>query len=239
MTAAIILAGGEGHRVGAEMPKQFVEINSKPLFAYATEQIQNHALIDFYIIVAKQTYHGLIKDYVERYGFTKFRKVVDAGVTCNESIANGVDSLKGLLKQDDLVHITLAITPFISEDIIADSINVCISKGNAVAATKPLFNITVTQQDTVCTNEFIYKTKYVTLNFPFTFQFGNLTKLYEVFRKDNICDSEFDYTYTLAVALGEKIHFSKSTKKSSFKLTDSVDFDMFKTYTNNKEENYT
>ena len=46
MNIAIILAGGIGSRVGAETPKQFIEVLGKPIIAYTIEKFQNHREID-------------------------------------------------------------------------------------------------------------------------------------------------------------------------------------------------
>lgn len=40
MITAMILAGGNGTRVGADRPKQFVEILGKPILAYTVEIYQ-------------------------------------------------------------------------------------------------------------------------------------------------------------------------------------------------------
>ena len=37
MNTAIILAGGVGSRVGADIPKQFIEILGKPIISYTIE----------------------------------------------------------------------------------------------------------------------------------------------------------------------------------------------------------
>ena len=42
----IILAGGVGNRLGAGIPKQFVEIFGKPIIAYTMEHFQNHPQVD-------------------------------------------------------------------------------------------------------------------------------------------------------------------------------------------------
>ena len=42
MVYAIIIAGGVGNRLGAPVPKQFVEVLGKPVIAYTMEHFQNH-----------------------------------------------------------------------------------------------------------------------------------------------------------------------------------------------------
>ena len=46
MVYAIILAGGIGVRVGADKPKQFIEIKGKPILVHTLEKFENHPLIE-------------------------------------------------------------------------------------------------------------------------------------------------------------------------------------------------
>ena len=42
MNYAIVLAGGTGTRLGTDIPKQYVEVNGKPIIAYCLEKLQNN-----------------------------------------------------------------------------------------------------------------------------------------------------------------------------------------------------
>ena len=46
MNYAIILAGGVGSRVGANVPKQFIEVQGKPILIYTLEAFQRCDQID-------------------------------------------------------------------------------------------------------------------------------------------------------------------------------------------------
>ena len=46
MTYAILMAGGVGNRVGAGIPKQFVEVFGKPVIAYTIQKLQTCEDID-------------------------------------------------------------------------------------------------------------------------------------------------------------------------------------------------
>ena len=46
MNIAIIFAGGSGVRMGAGMPKQFLEINGKPIIIHTLDNFQNSPSID-------------------------------------------------------------------------------------------------------------------------------------------------------------------------------------------------
>ncbi len=46
MNIALVIAGGTGSRMGADTPKQFIEVKGKPILAYTLEAFQKHPLID-------------------------------------------------------------------------------------------------------------------------------------------------------------------------------------------------
>lgn len=46
MNVAIIIAGGSGHRMGQDIPKQFINVYDKPILVYTLLGFQNHPLID-------------------------------------------------------------------------------------------------------------------------------------------------------------------------------------------------
>ena len=59
MNTAIILSGGIGARVGANIPKKFIEVYDKPILAYTLENFQNDSEIDTIEVVCH-------KDWVQR-----------------------------------------------------------------------------------------------------------------------------------------------------------------------------
>ena len=46
MNVALILAGGVGARMNYEIPKQFINVNGKPILIYTLEVFQKHPSID-------------------------------------------------------------------------------------------------------------------------------------------------------------------------------------------------
>ncbi len=51
MTVAIIIAGGVGSRMGADIPKQFVQVNGKPVLFYTLEAFERHPMVDAVLLV--------------------------------------------------------------------------------------------------------------------------------------------------------------------------------------------
>ena len=134
MNYVVIIAGGVGSRLGASVPKQFVEVLGKPVIAYTMEHFQNHPEIDAIELVCVDGFQEHLKEIAEKYGISKVCKIVKGGSEYERSIMNGVAGLEGIAQPDDLVIIHWAASPFLSEEIITDNIRVCKEKGNAITA---------------------------------------------------------------------------------------------------------
>ena len=46
MNIAVIIAGGSGHRMGQDIPKQFINVYDKPVLNYTLVSFQRHPLVD-------------------------------------------------------------------------------------------------------------------------------------------------------------------------------------------------
>ncbi|MFR6329253.1 MAG: 2-C-methyl-D-erythritol 4-phosphate cytidylyltransferase, partial [Eisenbergiella sp.] len=51
MNYVIIFAGGVGTRMKSEMPKQFLNVDDKPILVHTIEKIENHPDIDGIVVV--------------------------------------------------------------------------------------------------------------------------------------------------------------------------------------------
>lgn len=124
MNVPIILAGGVGSRVGADKPKQFIEILGKPVLVYTIEAFQNHPDIDAIEIVCIKSHIDYLKGLIEEYKLDKVRWIAEGGEDFQHSVINGVNNLKGKLSDDDIVLVHYGASPFVSEEIITDAIRV-------------------------------------------------------------------------------------------------------------------
>ena len=50
-TWAVVVAAGEGSRLGSDLPKAFVGLAGRPLLAYAVELFENHPAVDRIVLV--------------------------------------------------------------------------------------------------------------------------------------------------------------------------------------------
>ncbi|MGI6251564.1 MAG: IspD/TarI family cytidylyltransferase [Anaerolineaceae bacterium] len=225
MNIAVILAGGTGQRLGAEIPKQFVEVLGKPLIVYALQCYEDSLHIDAIEVVCLQEYIPLVWEYAGKWNISKLRWVTPGGASCQDSTRNGIFNLHGTCSDDDIITLGMSTSVFVSENIIADSIKVCKEHGNSFAATQCIFNMAKTT-DGISSNAIEYKEMHKTLNMPWTAPFGTFYRLYKTAYERNIETSATSYAPTLFLALGETIYLSKDTSKNMIHVTTQADLDI-------------
>ena len=76
---AIILAGGIGSRLQAEVPKQFLKIAGMTIIEHTLTIFERHQLIDEIAVVVPEAYKHKISEYAIKNNFTKLRKILSGG----------------------------------------------------------------------------------------------------------------------------------------------------------------
>lgn len=229
MNIAIILAGGVGNRMGADIPKQFIEIDGKPVIVYTLEKFENNPAIDFIEVVAVKSYIKDVWGYVEKYNITKLRWVVEGGDSAQESIRNGIFNLEKYCNNDDIIMFHMSVSPLIDDEIINDSLAICKKFGNAVAANESIFNL-CRMKEGYYSDEYFSKKNLVTLNMPWTIKYHKALWAYKKAYDENIGTDSNSYLVSLLIDLGETLYFSKDSQKNKLKLTTMDDVDMLEGY---------
>lgn len=228
MNVPIILAGGVGSRVGADRPKQFIEVLGKPILVYTIEVFQNHPEIDAIEVVCIKSHIDYLKGLVDEYNLDKVKWICEGGVDFQHSVINGVNNLKGVLADDDIVLVHYGASPFTTPDIITDAIRVAKEKGNSSPAiSSPLL---LGSNDEDRSLKWIDRDKVVILNTPQCFKFGYVTQLFEEAISNDLIDKVEPHTTTLMYLMGREIYLSKSNQLN-IKITTKEDIDLFEGYT--------
>lgn len=132
MVYALIFASGIGSRMGFETPKQFIQINNKPILVYTLEVFNKAPVIDKILIVTLSEYISVVKKYISEYNLTKVMDVISGGKTAMESQFIGLNYLKVISKAKDLIYIHDGVRPFIDENTINQCHNTALAHGNAI-----------------------------------------------------------------------------------------------------------
>ncbi len=228
MNYVIIIAGGVGSRLGAKVPKQFVEVLGKPIIAYTMEHFQNHPQIEGIELVCVDGFQEHLQGIIDKYGFTKVMKIVKGGSEYERSIMNGVTGLKGIAKPNDVVMIHWAASPFLSEEMITDNIRVCEEKGNAITASYSY--LLYGSNDGNCAKKAINRDSFMTLSAPQSFLYKVITDIYRQVEEKNMFKTVDEaHTPVFMTELGIPLYFSKGSH-SNIKITEKEDVDMFLGY---------
>ncbi len=111
---AIVLAAGQGRRMGTRIQKQYLDIAGKPVLYYSLCAFERSKIIDEVILVtgAGQTEY-CEKEIVSKYDFKKVKAIVEGGAERYHSVANGLKCI-----QEGYVFIHDGARPFVTEDIL-------------------------------------------------------------------------------------------------------------------------
>ena len=117
---AIVLAAGQGRRMGTKVQKQYLQINDKPILYYSLYAFEQSSVIDDVILVVGENQTEYCRnEIVSRYGFSKVRSIVQGGAERYHSVWNGLQEVD----DDSYVFIHDGARPFIDEKILNRAYN--------------------------------------------------------------------------------------------------------------------
>lgn len=129
MNIALILAAGKGTRMGAPVPKQFIEYKEKPILIYTLEAFAKHPEIDEICVICPNDSIDFTKKMINKYQIPKISWICAGGSTRRESSKIGVSKLMETHGKDDIVLIHDGARPNPSARIITENIAVAKEKG--------------------------------------------------------------------------------------------------------------
>ena len=114
-TTAIIVAAGTGSRFKSDTPKQFLEINGKPVIAHTLERFQAAPSVDSIVLVVSTEHSNRFDSNV----VSKLEKVIAGGLTRAHSVLNG---LKTVDPETEIVAVHDGARPLVTVDEIEATI---------------------------------------------------------------------------------------------------------------------
>ncbi len=139
---ALIVAGGKGTRIKSVLPKQFIELNGKPILLHTIEAFLKYSPTLSIVLVLPQEDFKTWEAICKKFNFTKPIILQKGGETRFQSVKNGLDKIEG----EGLVAIHDGVRPLVSADLIGASFRLAAVHGSAVAAVRLKESIRVTDQ---------------------------------------------------------------------------------------------
>ena len=115
---AIIFAGGSGARMGSGLPKQFIEVNGKPIIIHTLEIFEEHPAVDAIYVACKEDCISRLQKLVKRFLISKVKDIVPGGATGQDSILNGLRAACEGEGRDNIVMIHDGVRPCITAEVI-------------------------------------------------------------------------------------------------------------------------
>lgn len=219
----ILLAGGVGKRMQTDIPKQFIEINNKPIIVYSIENFQRNPQIEKIVVVCVKDWIERVKKIIEEHSLSKVEWIIEGGDTGHDSIRNGVFFLRDKINSDDYIIVHDAVRPVLPQKAIDEVIRVAYENGNASSSV-------VCHPPIVYTDDFVSGIKDVDREHvmltasPQAFKYSTALRCYLQAEQENM--HNFTFTSSLLIHCGERVYFAKGTT-CNIKITTKEDLALF------------
>ena len=229
---ALLTAGGVGNRMGQDIPKQFMTVDNIPVIIYTLQAFQNHPEIDGICVPCLAGWDVVLQSYANQFGITKLKWICAGGDSNQESIHNGLKTMKEAGCDDqDIVLIHDGVRPLAMEKTIVECIEVAREEGNCVVCVPATETVVVKGQDggmRIPDRDSCYLARA-----PQCFKLGDVLavhrKALEEDRHDFVdtCSMMNDYGYGFHTILGTM---------ENIKITTPADYFMFRSILEAREE---
>ncbi|WP_455669616.1 IspD/TarI family cytidylyltransferase [Phocaeicola sp.] len=224
MNIAVILSGGVGTRMGADIPKQYIMVGGKPVIIYCIEQFVNSDSIDAFIISLDGQWKSLVEEYILQLGLKSPVFYSLPGETRQHTIYQALKcAVANGFSDDDIVIIHDAVRPLVDKETIDNCLKGCMSYDAAIAAIDVKDTIYVsTEAD--CITEVPERSVLHAGQTPEAFRLGKYLAIHDCRTYEEI--SAVTGGAEFAFRCGMKVFLSKG-KEINFKLTTPEDLHRF------------
>ena len=207
----IIVAGGSGKRMDADIPKQFLLLNGKPILMHTCETFYNFDPALSLIIVLPAEHIASWKTLCKTHSFTISHLIVEGGPERFYSVRN---ALLTIHPDESLVAIHDGVRPLVSHETIQIAFAAALKYGNAIPVIPVIESV---REQSPTGNHIVDRSKLQLIQTPQVFKSSLICKAYE---------QEYSSSYTddasVLEKMGEKIVLTKGNPEN-IKITRSID----------------
>ncbi len=167
----LIMGGGSGSRMGGDIPKQFIELNGKPLILHTISRFTEFDPSVNLVVVLPAEQFGRWNDCCIKQGFRLRHQLVAGGQERYFSVRNGLEAID----RDGIVFIHDAVRPLVSIDTIIRCYNCASEQGNAVPVWQVSESLRKKETDR---NVAVDRSDYYVVQTPQTFDVALIKKAY-------------------------------------------------------------
>ena len=223
MNTVVLLAGGEGNRVGGNIAKQHIIVNEHQIIEYTLMAFSNCKEIDQIVVVSNLNYIKQVEDLRESYN--KLICAIPGGKTRIESVFKGIQYIETISNDNDKIIISDAARPCITTRELNEMIK---AFDNYIAVTTCVSsNETILKVEGEEITQIIQRDGIKRQTSPEGYKFFALKWLYLASEK-TIVDTYRNIGIDQLYACGTKIGIVDSNPLN-FKITTADDIKLFQT----------
>lgn len=192
----MMMMGGSGTRLGADRPKQYIEIEGIPIFAYILKDYDKLDCIDEIVIISNDMWMDYVEEWIIKLKIEKPISITEGGKTRSHSVYNGLKAVLDKANDEDIVLFHDATHPYVDEKGTVEVIDAIKEYGGATLGALQ-FDTVYHMDENNFIDKVIPRQELVAGASPEGFTFGNIFPIY-----DNASDEELEQmTSAGAIAL--------------------------------------
>lgn len=233
MNIAFIFAGGTGQRMNtSSTPKQFLDLQGKPVIIRTLEIFERHSDIDAIVVVMLESWIPRFEMLSKRHWISKLAAVIPGGKDGQASIRNGILEIERRYSSNDIVLIHDGVRPLISPETISQCIKCAKKHGNAITVvplTETVVHCTANKKaDAMKITDIVERSSAFIARAPQCFKVGDIAAAHHKSVKDGLQSAFIDsaslmryYGHTLHTVLGAPENI-KITTPSDYHIANAL-----------------
>ena len=226
--AAIVPAAGLGTRMGAETPKQFLELDGVPLILFTLRRLATSAAITEFFISTRAEDIVSLQDAVAKAGLGRPARVVHGGDTRQQSVANALAQVD---PTTEIVLVHDAVRPFVTLGQIERLIAEARTRGAAILGIPAIDTVKEVKraslpQDVALITSTIPRERIVLAQTPQAFQYALIRDAFRSGQKDGVTASD---EAGLVERLGHDVYVVQGSDRN-LKITRPADMELARFY---------
>ncbi|MCF8278363.1 MAG: 2-C-methyl-D-erythritol 4-phosphate cytidylyltransferase [Flavobacteriales bacterium] len=209
----VIVAGGSGTRMGAEIPKQFIELNGKPILMHTLQNL--HAMdedMQLVLVLPKDQFSYWL-ELTSKHNFSLQHELTEGGDTRFLSVRNGLAKVS----DPEVVGIHDGVRPFPSQKVVEACFAIAKHSGAAVPVVPIVQSLRILNDGN---SESVDRNIYRAVQTPQCFETSILKKAFE-----NAQGVDYSDDASVVESNGQQIHLVDGNVEN-IKITTPLDLEL-------------
>ena len=227
MVHAMIFAGGIGARMKSlDIPKQFIDVDGKPIIIRTLEHFSKHPEVDTIVISCIPDKIDYLWGLIKEHRIEKVQTIVGGGANGHQSIHNGLVAVEEISKPEDVVLICDGVRPMLSAKLISDCIETAREFETAVPVTPSIDSVLESSDGQTCCKSLPRKEMFIT-QAPQGYTMKKIMWAHDEAEKRGITNPIS--SSELLIELGETVHIFQGIREN-IKVTTPEDLQTLLSY---------